>query len=328
MGTGRRVVWLVVVVGIAAVAAGALVLRGDTLEPVEGTEAQALLDAVRTGCEAAASAIQSGSGTFTVHDTMWQENGARRETEGTYQLVQRADRVRVLLQTRTIADEWGGTPGQNAAAGSQTVLGFDGEEVTYYEPDNKRASVADRSSGFGNILDGILTITHAPGHAIPAKVFDPRAWRSEWASPPQVLGRETVNGEQCVVVEVAEQRIPDKGTFTPSYKYWISPTRGFSLVRFESHVRLAPSEEPVLTTRADIETVPAGNGLWRISSWRQDQYTISSGTGKPYLSNQSTVTYAEDYQLNAPVTDEMLTIHLPSGTRVRNELIDSEYTVP
>jgi hypothetical protein len=30
----------------------------------------------------------------------------------------------------------------------------------------------------------------------------------------------------------------------------------------------------------------------------------------------------------APVTDDMLALRLPSGTRVRNELVDSEYTVP
>ena len=80
--------------------------------------------------------------------------------------------------------------------------------------------------------------------------------------------------------------------------------------------------------RFDIDTVPCGDGLWRISSWRQDQYTMSPSTGEPYLSARSTVTYSDDYQLNAPVTEEMLTIDLPSGTRVHDEVIDAYYTVP
>jgi hypothetical protein len=143
-----------------------------------------------------------------------------------------------------------------------------------------------------------------------------------------VLGRETVNGEECVVVEVTKERVRDTGAYTHTYTYWIDPARGFSLVRFESHLRAAPSEESVLMTRADIETVPCGDGLWRISSWRQDQYTISPSTGERYLNARSTVTYSDDYQLNAPVTEETLTIDLPSGTKVHNELIDSRYTVP
>ena len=99
-------------------------------------------------------------------------------------------------------------------------------------------------------------------------------------------------------------------------------------MRFEKHLRVAPSEESVLMARFDIDTVPCGDGLWRISCWRQDQYTMSPSTGEPYLSARSTVTYSDDYQLNAPVTEEMLTIDLPSGTRVNDEVIDVHYTVP
>ncbi len=337
MGINRRVVWLVLGLGTAAVAASILLLPGETsepvkFEPVEGTEAQALLDAVRTGCEAAASAIHSGVGVITFRETEWHENGARRETEATCHLVQRGDSVRVLWERRSIADEWG-TPDLNTAESiassvSTWCLGSDGEVVTYYEPDTKRAYVQDRSSTFASLLQSVLTITHAPGHAIPASVFDPQTWSGRNIIGPRVVGRETLDGQECIVCEATEERVRDKGTLTRTYKYWINPNRGFSLVRFESHVRLAPSEESVLITRADIETSPCPDGLWRISSWRQDQYTISPTTGEPYLNARSTVTYSDDYQLNAPVTDDMLTIALPSGTKVHNELIDAEYTVP
>ena len=102
MRTGRSVVWLVVGVGIGVgivVAASILLSSVDTLEPVEEAEAQALLDEVRTGCEAAASAIQSGVGVISIHDTMWEENGERRETEATCQLVQRGESARVLFES-------------------------------------------------------------------------------------------------------------------------------------------------------------------------------------------------------------------------------------
>ena len=46
------------------------------------------------------------------------------------------------------------------------------------------------------------------------------------------------------------------------------------------------------------------------------------------LKIETVVTVADDYQLNAPVTEEMLRVQLPSGTKVYNELIDAHYTVP
>jgi len=46
------------------------------------------------------------------------------------------------------------------------------------------------------------------------------------------------------------------------------------------------------------------------------------------LKMETVVTVADDYQLNAPVTEEMLKVQLPSGTKVYNELIDAHYTVP
>ena len=331
MRTGRIVVWLVVGIGILVAGSTLMSLGEKTFEPVEEAEEQALLNAVRTGCEAAASAVQSGVGVITIHDTMWQENGARRDTEATYQLVQRGERVRVRFETRTIADEWDAPDlnegGRVTSSASRWSLGSDGEAITYYEPESKRATVGDRSSAFARLLESALTITHAPGHAIPASVFDPDEW-SEWASPPHVLGRETVNGEECVVVQVTRERVLDTGTYARTYKYWIDPSRGFGLVRFENHLREAPSEESILMARFDIDTVPCGDGLWRISCWRQDGYSISRDTGNRYLSSRSTVTYSDDYQLNAPVTEEMLTIALPSGTRVHDEGIDAHYTVP
>ena len=330
MRMNRRVVLLVVGVGIM-VAAFILLSRGDSFEPVEELEAQVLLNTLRTSCQAAASAIESGVGTVTVYETVWQENGKRRKTETTYGLVCRREKLKAEWEARILVDQWW-IPKRykpnpvnvvsNASAASN------GKVATYYEPERKKAVVGDLSSGFpGKLLEGVFTITHAPGHAIPASVFDPDAW-SELASPPHVLGRETVNGEECVVVQVTRERVLDKGAYTRTYKYWIDPTRGYSLVRFEDYLRIAPSEEPVLMTRADIETTPCENGLWKISYWQQDNYSINPNTDKRYLSSRSTIIYSDDYQLNASVTDDMLTINFPSGTSVYDELTDSEYTVP
>ncbi len=325
-GIAIGVLALVVLVPWRLAATGGL---SDGVEPVGAEEAEELLAAVRVGCEAAASAIQSGVGVISIHDTEWQEDGTRRETEATYQLVQRGDRARVLFEMRIIASRWEMIAGGRIDSGaSGWWLGSDGEVVTFYEPERKKASVADRSSLFARLLESVLTITHAPGHAIPASVFDPQTWSGRNVVGPRVVGRETLDGQECVVVEVTKERVWDTGASTRTYRYWINPTRGFSLVSFESRLRIAPSEESVLMTRADIETSPCRDGLWRISSWRQDQYTISPATGVPYLNSRSTVTYAGDYQLNAPVTDDMLTIALPSGTKVHNELTDADYTVP
>jgi len=83
----------------------------------------------------------------------------------------------------------------------------------------------------------------------------------------------------------------------------------------------------VVSVEIEAEARQYASGLWGVSRMWARQYRLDQLDTRE-LKMEVVVTVADDYQLNAPVTEEMLTIHLPSGTSVNNELIDVQYTVP
>lgn len=67
--------------------------------------------------------------------------------------------------------------------------------------------------------------------------------------------------------------------------------------------------------------------------WVPAKYTyVEYGKGASLLQQQvllsKTITFDLDFQFNVPVRKDQLLINLPSGTHVRDELLNAEYTVP
>ena len=304
-------------------------------ETVTDEDAAALLASLRQGCDLAAAAVHSGVGTLTVHAWAWRPNGDKRETETTYSVASQGDRFKAVSETRYVEDEWAPAVSQTNTATAPTArreeIAFNGETITFYEPDEGNAIIGDAASPhLGKLLQSVRLYTRSPGHAVPVGVLDLKP-ASEACLPaePRVLGRDLIDGEECVVCEASAQvRGTTSGSVTSISRYWINPARGYSLVKAETYMQQALSLPPDLLSSVEVDTVPAADTLWRISSWRQDVYAVDFQTSRPYLSLRSTASFADDYQLNAPVTEDMLTINLPSGTKVYNELIDAQYTVP
>jgi len=331
MGTGRRVVWLVVGVSIAAVAAGSLVLRGDTFEPVEGAEAQALLDAVRTGCETARSRISTRVGAISMRESFWKGDEKWLETETVYRVASEGAKVKMTVDETYIRNETTTTDPGGVPIAPGTVmskqLAFDGEKVVEYWPAEKRATVAGPESAIGSELRSITRIIEETFPGAPDLDMEMPAPRYTTRGPA-VVGREVVDGEECVVVELVHVRVNSDGQEISWYhRYWIAPDMGFTALKAEDGYRGGRYGDGVVSVEIEAEARQYASGLWGVSRMWARQYRLGQSDTRE-LKMETVVTVADDYQLNAPVTDDMLALRLPSGTRVKNELIDSEYTVP
>jgi hypothetical protein len=242
------------------------------------------------------------------------------------------EKFKAAVETIYLTNEW--TPPEpdmpiinTPGTVQRQEIAYDGERVTSYELDRKRAEIAGPDSGAGRELRTVKLMTLSPGHGVP-DLPTQSCSSHHTRSGPYVVGREVVNGDECIVVESVDTVPRSDGTEVKYYfKVWISPARGFTMCRAEASAQGGPFGEGFLLGHTEIEVRPYGDDLWGVKQVRQEEYRLDE-SGKSYIMMREITTFADDYQLNAPVTEEMLTVQLPSGTRVHNELIDAEYTVP
>jgi len=145
---------------------------------------------------------------------------------------------------------------------------------------------------------------------------------------PYVLGRQAVNGEDCLVVESVRTAPAGNGTQTEYYRFWLAPQKGFSVVKAEAKARGGVfGEGETVIAQGEAQLREYADGLWGISQVQQEQYMVDD-SGRRYLNTRTITSFSKDYAINASVTDEMLAVALPSATQVHNELIDAAYSVP
>ena len=324
--------WLVIT-SVLLLVCGVHAKADDSAGPTAGIaeDSGSLLAAVRLGCETARSRISTRVGAITVHDSFWKGDKKWLETETVYGVVSEGTKVRATtdktyIRNETTTTDPGGVP---IAPGTvmTTQLAFDGEKVVEYWPAENRAAIAGPESAIGSELK-LITATIEdilPGvpdldMEIPSPRYTTRG--------PSVVGREVVDGEDCVVVELAHVRVDSDGQEIAWYhRYWIAPDMGFIALKTEVGHRGGWFGDGMVSVERKAEPRQYSNGLWGVSRiWAQRYRLDESGTRD--LEIETVVTVADDYQLNAPVTEEMLKVQLPSGTKVYNELIDAHYTVP
>ncbi len=320
--------------GVMLVVAGCLIAAiglASGLQPVGAEEAEDVLAAVRLGCETTTARVSTSAGVVTVHEWNWRSNGELLETETLYTVASEGERFKAAVDTRYIRNEW--TPPDpdlrvNAPGTVQRQeIAYDGEKITSYEPDRNRAEISGLDSDGGRLLRTVKLMALSPGHAVP---------RLPTSSPspegvnrgPHVVARDILNGDECIVVESVRTATAADGTQQEYYsRFWVMPQKGFSVARSETEARGGMFGEGTLLSQAEIDTREYADALWGISEVRHEEYRLQD-SGRPYLKSRTITAFADEYQLNGPVTKEMLTIDLPSGTKVYNELIDAEYTVP
>jgi len=306
--------------------------------PAKGIEApgnaEDLLAAVRLGCETAASRVSTSTGQVTVHEWYWRSNGELIETDAVYTVASLGDKFKGVAEVHYVKNEASvpesDSRQQSIAPGTvlKQQLAYDGEKVTSYNPAEQCARIAGLDSQAGRDLTMMKLTVMNPGHGVPSLPTGSPSPHYITSSGPYVVGREVVNGDECIVVELVDMVIDVNGDEVAYHnRSWINPQRGFTISKSQSSARGGMFGEGDLVAQAGVETRQYADDLWGISEARTEQYALDS-SGTRYLQRRNITTFADDYQLNAPVTEEMLTIQLPSGTKVHNELIDAEYTVP
>jgi len=267
-----------------------------------------------------------------MHESFWKGDKKWLETETLYGVVYDGTKLKITVDTTYIRNDTtttdpGGTPIPPGTVMSKQ-LAFDGEKVVEYWPSENRATIADLDSVIGSQLTSIRGTIEGISPGVPDllgwQTFSPRYTRRD----PAVVGRELLDGEECIVVEVTHLWTNADGQeITWYHRYWIAPHMGFTALQAEHGYRGGRYGDGVVSVQKQAEARQYSDGLWGLSRIWSQQYSLNE-SAIPHLDSETVVTVADDYQLNAPVTDEMLTIHLPSGTKVYNELIDAEYTVP
>ena len=324
--------WLILVVAMLVALTTFIAARGARsagLEPVAAEEAKDLLAAVRLGCDAAASRVSTSAGQVRVHEWTWTPTGELAETETVYDVASAGEKFRASVTTTYLANERASAGFNAPGTVHRWEIVCDGEKVTSYYPDDNRAEVSGLDSDAGHQLRATKSRLMIPGHGVPDAQLEqiklPPGY--EW-NERRLLGREVVDGEECIVYEASHTAPRADGTEVTYYhRHWVNPQRQFTVSKSESGIRGGPYGEGFVLATGEVETRQYADGLWGIREVRIEEHRLDD-SGNPYRMRYAVTTVADDYQLNGPVSEEMLTIQLPSGTKVYNTLIDAGYTVP
>jgi hypothetical protein len=142
----------------------------------------------------------------------------------------------------------------------------------------------------------------------------------------KVAGRETIAGDECIMVDVVTTMHVPKlvgGTITQTARKWVNPQKGYTIVKEQ-----AWSEGSVYGAKTLLAEINTTVRQYETGVWGPEEVTYQQYDLKGEVTQKMVITYDSAFKLNVPISDGDLTLTLPSGTEVHNELIDAEYTVP
>ena len=297
-----------------------------------------LLAALREGCANAVSSIRSGSGHATTYFWTKRGDGGVLETEARNDLKFEGDRfllreaVEYLTNDPAPDRESSEAPPptmRNTISMRNTTSSYDLEKVTIlsqYDSLPARATICDPTLGEGrNQLNLYKVFAGVVGHGVGYLVPRPEDL------PPfieltsaKIVGRETINGDECIVVDVVTTvHLPEKDTVTATVRRWVNIDKGYTIVRTRTWHEGNVYSAKTLISEANTTVRQYGDGVWGPDTFTSQDYNLEGE-----VRHKLVITYDPDFKLNVPVSDSELSFTLPSGTKVDNELIDAQYTVP
>ena len=314
---------------VPALAAGAVVFAVAQVR-VRATTEDDKLSIIKQGTANAISTIRSGRGSITIHKWHLKSSGAALETDCTYHLAFIGDRFRLSKTWTYLQNGPGlGELSEGLVPTGSTMsyeVSYDGKRLTVYYPDKKKAIVGDPTtlalraiwsdyqtnvSVAGNCLINIANSDQKPGF-----------------SPAQLDGTQTFDGYQCDVI-VSKQAIDAgaAGNYTLSYTYFVDPSRGFTVPRFQLWTEGSKLKQRVLSFDRIVALRDYGNGIWGPRKSTTTNYTLSND-GQSTRTAETTADFSDDFQLNVSLTENDVTLTLPPGTSVTDKELDAIYTVP
>ncbi len=293
-----------------------------------------MLTSLKEGCANAVSSIRSGRGQLTVYFWTKRGDGGILETEAKDDLQFDGERFLLRENVKYLTNDpvLGKDPSEPPPPTMRTTTSsYDLEKVTIldqYESVVARATICDPTLRAGtNQLNVYKTFARMVGHGvdylIPRQEDLPRIIVVTSAN---IAGRETINGDECVMVDVVmtlKLPEPKMDTIISTVRKWVDTDKGYTIVRTRTWMEGNVYTVKTLTAESTTTVRQYGDGVWG-----PDTYTLQEYNLKGELRHKLVITYDPAFELNVPVSDSDLSLTLPSGTKVHNELIDSEYTVP
>ena len=332
----KRIFWLVIpLLMVVATVCFTHLAGASTFVPLTDQEA---LPTLLDGCRNAVASVHSGQGKVAYYRWFQSPAGDIIETETAYQVTFSGDKFRLSVDEKYLKNlPTAPPPSEFMLFAPGTVrsrqVAYDGTKVTRYEPAKNAATIADIGSSAGRWgLQDYQGRVAFLGNGL----LEPDKWF--WMGPPRftrtapkIVGRETVNGDDCYVLEVVFARATDPASHPVlTYWYWVDPNKGFTVVRRQSWVEGGPLyEQKALFSEQEVELRQYADGVWGPARVTHTEYSqIADSSGQHLKNFTSIATYDPDFLVNVAVDDAALRLALPSGTEVTDDSLQETYVAP
>lgn len=298
---------------------------------------QSELPVLLQGCAAAASSITSGKGKVTHHETYYLPTGdVRVERETKIDVAFSGKKLSLLKQITPIKE----APIEDSkhVPVPSTVrtkrISSDGSRVTILDSSNNSATIStpDKGEGWHEIHAYRRDISIAEAHGIwdignlNRYITLPKDMYS--SADPKIVGRETLGGDECMVIEVLFIPLPGRGEITQTWWFWVNPNKGFTVPRVQHWNEGGFLKGKELITEWDSELRQYADGMWGPANTIVGDYRPDKDSGPMYRSLRTVTTCDPGFQVNVPVSDADISLSIPSGTNVHDELLDADYVAP
>lgn len=316
----------------------AVVGAASLWNPVCSADSEAGLGkAALTAASDAVAAVRSGKGKIRATWHMVQADGRIVDIENDYDVVFCGNRFRFVgASTYSRNDPLSVKKGQRTISAGEVVhieAAYDGEQITLASSGDDDFLVTSTSSPAGRrAYQMYLLDMNVPWVGLCAVGRSPSELPSGWSvGEPQLVGRELVEGDECLVVQTLT-RLPatpgsGRSDTTSTIWMWVNPSKGYTVPLIRKWAQGGITSERRLMTEARCKVRQYGD-VWGPSEIVVDQYGFKAGTNEYYNSTHRTILFDPAYVLNTDVSESELCLQIPPGAVVRDELMDAEYTMP
>lgn len=305
---------------------------------VADTSNQDRTQLVLEGCRQAVASVKTGKGPIVVEKNVRKSDGGLLFTKTTYDLLFTGEHFKLSSRTECLANSV--PKGQNAEFAvkpgeiNEYCLAYDHTKITKLLPILNEGIVSNASYPTGkqeivayedelaSPLYGLVDIGTLSKRLSSDGLFTLDA-------PPLIVGSETLDGDECMIVEFTLSRhSKDDTVLAEIWRFWVNPYKGYSVPLVRKWKQGGIYSKKILVEEIKTNLKESNTDIWVPTKIVHDSYRLDTQTREPYLKQAKTITYGSNFCFNVPVSEEDLNLNLRSGTKVYDELLDAEYTVP
>lgn len=307
--------------GIYAVCVLGTVATGDATE------------CVVAGAKNAVAAMESAKGKAVVNVRRFGPDGLMAEYDTLYSFAFARGKHRVTVEIT--AAQTPAVPGVRAKPSGASVavneMAIDGDRATIFTPGKKMATIVNLK---GDDASGFLAETYMrqigsigknlPGHGL-VDISGIPAGQGQVRTRTAIIAEEVIDGDACKIVEL-EQVYPgtDKST---TYRFWVDPAKGFVIPRVRVLANGGKYAAQTVVVEENTQFREYCPGVWYPTvaveeTWAQGR------EGVRYKNAITTISYDAASVVNGRVDEADLALTLPSGTEVRDAVLDATYRIP